>query len=97
MNILDKAKELSNRVTESVTDFSSDELIANTVIKAVAKQESVNALLKAKGSNYRVSGIDLEMGIPPTVSFGVRRINDQDSDSENDSLSESDVLVRNKS
>ena len=78
MSIFDKAKEISNKISESVTDFSSDELIANTIIKAVKKQENVNALLKEKGSNYRVSDIDLEMGIPPTVSFGVRRINDKD-------------------
>jgi len=78
MSIFEKAKELSNKVSESVTDFSSDELIAKTIIKAVEKQENVNALLKDKGSKYRVSGIDLEMGIPPTVSFGVRRINDED-------------------
>ncbi len=78
MNIFDKAKELSDKVTESVTEFSSDEIIANTIIKAVEKQEKVNALLKEKGSNYRVSDIDLEMGIPPTVSFGVRRINENE-------------------
>ena len=82
MSIFDKAKEasnkISNKVSESVINFSSDELIANTIIKAVKKQENVNALLKDKGSNYRVSDIDLEMGIPPTVSFGVRRINDKD-------------------
>jgi hypothetical protein len=77
MSILDKAKAISNKVTDSVTDFSSDELIANTIIKAVKKQESVNALLKEKGSNYRVGDIDLQMGIPPTVSFGVRRITDE--------------------
>ena len=77
MSIFDKAKEISSKVSGSVTDFSSDELIANTIIKAVKKQESVNALLKEKGSNYRVSDIDLGMGIPPTVSFGVRRISDK--------------------
>lgn len=82
MNIFDKAKELSDKVTESVTSFSSDEVIANTVIKAVAKQEKVNALLKAKGCNYRVSDIELGMGIPPTVTFGVRRENELDSSGE---------------
>ena len=74
MGILDKAKELGDKVNESVTSFSSDETIANTVIKAVEKQEKVNEILKEKGSNYRVSGMDLEMGIPPSVTFGVRRV-----------------------
>ena len=76
MGILDKAKELGDKVNESVTSFSSDETIANTVIKAVEKQEKVNEILKEKGSNYRVSGMDLEMGIPPSVTFGVRRVDD---------------------
>ena len=76
MSILDKAKKLSDKVAESVTDFSSDEVIANTIVKAVDKQEKVNAILKDKGSNYRIGDIDLGMGIPPTVTFGVRRINE---------------------
>ncbi len=77
MGILDKAKELSNKVTESVTDFSSDEMIANTIIRAVAKQEKVNTLLIQKGCNYRVSDLELSMGIPPTVTFGVRRMGEE--------------------
>ena len=73
MSIFDKAKELTDKVTE----FSSDEVIANAIMKAVKKQENVNALLKEKGSNYRVCDIELEMGIPPTISFGVRRVSEK--------------------
>lgn len=76
MSILDKAKNLSNKVTDSVNEFSSDEVLANTIIKAVKKQERINILLKEKGSNYRVSDINLEMGISPTVSFSVKRIDE---------------------
>lgn len=83
MGILDKVKELGDKVSESVTAFSSDEVIANTIIKAVDKQEKVNALLQAKGAIYRVSDIELGMGIPPTVTFGVRRISEgTETDSE---------------
>ena len=78
MGILDKAKKISDQVSESVTSFSSDAVIANTIIKAVEKQERVNALLQEKGANYRVSDIELGMGIPPTVSFGVRRLDESD-------------------
>ena len=74
MGILDKAKEIGDKVNESVTTFSSDEVIASTVIKAVEKQEKVNAILEQKGCNYRVADIELGMGIPPSVTFGVRRI-----------------------
>ena len=76
MGLLDKAKSLGDKVNESVTAFSSDEVIANTIIKAVEKQEKVNAILKQNGCNYRVSDIDLGMGIPPSVTFGVRRIDE---------------------
>jgi hypothetical protein len=76
MAILDKAKELRDKVNESITSFSSDEVIANTVIKAVEKQEKVNAILKQKGCNYLVADIELGMGIPPTVTFGVRRVSE---------------------
>jgi len=78
MGILDQAKKLGDKVSESVTTFSSDEVIANTIIKAVDKQEKVNALLQQKGSNYRVSDIELGMGIPPSVSFGVRRLSERE-------------------
>ncbi|MCO1335301.1 hypothetical protein MO867_13265 [Microbulbifer sp. OS29] len=76
MGVFDKARELGDKVSESITAFSGDEVVANTVIKAVEKQEKVNAILKAKGCNYRVADIDLGMGIPPTVTFGVRRVDE---------------------
>ena len=78
MGILDKAKGLTEKLSDSVSEFSSDEVIANAIMKAVGKQEKVNALLKEKGSNYRVSGIELQMAIPPTITFGVRRNSDKD-------------------
>jgi hypothetical protein len=80
MGILDKAKELGNKVNESVATFSSDEVIANAVIKAVKKQENINEILKQKGSNYRVADIELGMGIPPTVTFGVRRVKEESTE-----------------
>ncbi len=89
MSILDKAKELSNKVTEKVVEFSSDELIADTIIKAVEKQEKVNLILQEKGCLYRVNDLDLEMGIPPTLVFGIRRLpaeNRQPSQKERNSI-----------
>ncbi len=90
MGLLDKAKELTDKVSDSITDFSSDEVIATTIIKAVNKQEKVNVLLKDKGSNYRVSDIELQMGIPPTVTFGVRRINENSDHLNEDSTVDED-------
>lgn len=82
MSLLDKAKEFSNRVAEKTVEFSSDEVIADTIIKAVDKQEKVNVILKARGSNYRISSLNLEMGIPPSVSFGIRRVPEAGEDEE---------------
>ena len=84
MGLLDKAKELGNKVNESVTSFSSDEAIASTVMKAVEKQEKVNAILKANDCNYRVADIELGMGIPPTITFGVRRVSELTGELESD-------------
>lgn len=86
MSFLDKAKELSNRVAEKTVEFSSDEVIADTIIKATDKQEKVNAILKTRGSNYRVSSLNLSMGIPPGVSFGIRRVKEDGEDEEIDKL-----------
>lgn len=78
MGLLDKAKQLGDKVNESITTFSSDEVIASTVMKAVEKQEKINAILRERGCNYRIGDIELGMGIPPSVTFGVRRIDDKD-------------------
>jgi len=78
MTIFDKAKELSGKVMDKTIEFSSDELIADTIILSMKKQEKVNEILRQRGSNYRVSGVDLEMGVPPKMIFGVRRIAEAD-------------------
>ena len=86
MSFLDKAKELTNKVAEKTVEFSSDEVIADTIIRAVNKQEKVNEILKERGSNYRVSSLNLSMGIPPGVSFGIRRVKEE-SEEEDEEIS----------
>lgn len=73
MGIKDKAKVLGTKVNETVT-YSSDAVIAKTIIRAVEKQESVNVKLKEKGCDYRIADIELSMGVPPTVTFAIRKI-----------------------
>ncbi|MDH5479679.1 MAG: hypothetical protein OEX11_02845 [Nitrosomonas sp.] len=86
MSLLDKAKVLSDKIAEKTVEFSSDEVIAETIIKAVDKQEKVNAILKVRGSNYRVSSLNLSMGIPPGVSFGIRRVKEDRENEEGEAL-----------
>jgi len=76
MSILDKAKDISGKMAEKAGDLGGEELIANTIIRAVNKQEKVNKLLEEKGCSYRISGVDMEMGIPPKIVFGVSRLGD---------------------
>ena len=76
MSLFDKAKAISEKVVEKAVDFSSDELIADTIMKAVKKQEKVNGILQEKGSNYRVNDIELGLSIPPTVVFGISRMSE---------------------
>ena len=72
MSILDKAKQLTGEVHESAGK-ASDELLAKTIIVAGEKMEKTNALLKAQGARYRIARISVDIGIPPTVSFGISR------------------------
>jgi len=80
MGLMDKAKEAASKVSEKTSEkinaFDSDSIIAEAIIKAVEKQEKVNNLLFENNSNYRVDGIELSMGIPPTVTFSVGRVGD---------------------
>ena len=73
MSIIDKAKELSGQAVEKAGDLGGDDLIVNTIIRLVEKKERINKLLEEQGCDYRISGIDVENGIPPKASFSVER------------------------
>ena len=68
-----KAKEAASKVGEKSIELISDRRLADLVMLAASKQESVNEVLRERGSNYRVADIDIEMGLPPSVTFGIRR------------------------
>ena len=78
-SLLEKAKEAASRVKEKSLELVSDEKFADLISKAVEKQEAVNDVLQERDSNYRISSIDLEMGLPPKIIFGIKRISDTDS------------------
>ena len=73
MSLIDKAREISEQAVEKVGDLAGDDLIVNAILRAVNKQDRVNELLKEEGSDYRISGIEVENSIPPKVSFSVGR------------------------
>ena len=66
-------KESVANVKDISLELVSDENLASMIVAACTKQENVNEALKTKGSIYRISGIDLVMGIPPKVVFSIHR------------------------
>ena len=71
--LLSKAKKMAGKVKDKSLGLIGDETLAEMIMVAVSKQEDVNKVLKEKGSNYRISEIEIEMGIPPKLIFGIRR------------------------
>ena len=71
--LLSKAKKMAGKLKDKPLDLIGDETLAEMIMAAVSKQEDVNKVLKEKGSNYRISDIEIEMGIPPKLIFGIRR------------------------
>ncbi len=78
-DLLGKAKEAASRLKDKSLELVSDEKFADLISKAVEKQEGVNDVLHQRGSNYRISSIDIEMGLPPKIIFGIKRVTDSDS------------------
>jgi hypothetical protein len=73
MSLIDKAKEISGQAVEKAGDLGGDDLIVNTIIRVAEKQERINALLAEKGCDYRITGIEVENGIPPKAVFSISR------------------------
>jgi len=71
--LFSKAKKIAGKVKDKSFDLIGDDTLAEMIMAAVSKQEDVNKVLKEKGSNYRISDIEVEMGIPPKFIFGIRR------------------------
>lgn len=71
--LLSKAKKIAGKLKDKSLDLIGDETLAEMIMAAVSKQEDVNKVLGEKGSNYRISDIKIEMGIPPKLIFGIRR------------------------
>ena len=93
MGILDKAREITEKVKDKSFGLVSDELLADLIMLAVSKQEKVNEVLQARRSSYRISGIDIEIGVPPKVIFGIRKFPDNEKESQPQANLESDITT----
>jgi hypothetical protein len=76
MSLINKAKELSGqaveKVGESVSDLGGDDLIVYTIIRVGEKKERINQLLEEKGSDYRITRIEIENSVPPRLCIPYR-------------------------
>ena len=76
MSILKRISIFSKKVTEKAKNYSADELIADSIIKAAKKKEKVNLILQEKGSLYRISNLELDIDFPPSVVFKISKLSE---------------------
>ena len=75
MSIIDQAKDVANQAIDNAKDKAlGDDLIADLIIKYGSKKEHVNEILEERGADFRISGLELEMGLPPKVNFTIEKI-----------------------
>ncbi|HXR26589.1 MAG TPA: hypothetical protein VN771_01895 [Candidatus Baltobacteraceae bacterium] len=55
-------------------DHFDPSILAGIIVRAMALQEATNESLHGKRSPYRISGLTITAGLPPTVSFAITRL-----------------------
>ena len=74
MSIIDQAKEVADTVVDKVKDKElGDDFLADYIIKYASKQEHINEILESKGSSYRIGSMEVEVGVPPKVTFAIEK------------------------
>ncbi len=79
MSLFKKIGIFSKKITEKAKNYSADELVADSIIKAGKKKDKVNVILEEKGSLYRISHIEMDIDFPPNVVFKINKIPKQSS------------------
>jgi hypothetical protein len=75
----EKARQAIGRAKRGIStaiDRIDPGVLADIIIKATALQERANAALRAKGSVYRISQVEIGAAIPPSITFAISRIED---------------------
>jgi hypothetical protein len=55
-------------------DHFDPSILASIIMRAMTLQEATNEALHGKRSPYRISGLTITAGLPPTVSFAITRL-----------------------
>ena len=87
-----EALGVAKRGMSTVIEKIDPGTLAELVIKATALQEMTNKSLRLKGSPYRIAEISISASIPPAVSFGIQRLEDEPEDLGADVVSSSELV-----
>jgi hypothetical protein len=68
-------------------------VLADLIIKATALQERTNDALRARGSLYRISEVDIQASIPPGVTFAITRLGEPERPPSPDAGRSSEQIV----
>ena len=75
MSIIDQAKEAAISVADKASDKAlGDDLIADLIVKYGSKKEHINEILEERGADYRISKMELEIGLPPKMIFSIEKV-----------------------
>ncbi len=74
MSLFKKTGLFWKKITEKAKNYSADELVADSIIKAGKKKDKVNVILQQKGSDYRIKHIEMDIDFPPSVVFKISKI-----------------------
>lgn len=55
-------------------DHFDPSILAGIIMRAMSLQEATNEALHGKRSPYRISGLTITAGLPPTISFAITRL-----------------------
>jgi hypothetical protein len=55
-------------------DHFDPSILAGIIMRAMSLQEATNEALHEKHSPYRISGLTITAGLPPTISFSITRL-----------------------
>ena len=75
MSIIDQAKEVADTVVDKVIDNElGDDFLADFIIIQTTKQEHINEILESKGSNYRISSVEVEVDVPLKAVYVIEKV-----------------------
>ena len=88
MSLMNKAKAMTGKATGKARDLTDqaarkvneeiggDDLIASTIVRVAEKRERINKMLEERGCAWRITGIEVVNGIPPTANFILSSVNE---------------------